>query len=54
MEDKANFGNVAEIDDYIEEFLLEINKAKEENVLNNVKEGVNINLEKDLWLEQQP
>ena len=28
MEDKDNFGNVAEIDDHIEEFIFKINKAK--------------------------
>ena len=53
MEDQAYFDNVEEMDDYIEEFLLEINKAKEGHVLDNAKEGVNVNLQKDVRLEQQ-
>ena len=53
MEEKDDFGNVAEMDDCIEEFILEINKAKAGPVLYNSKDGVNVNLKRDLMLEHQ-
>ena len=41
------------MDDCIEEFMLEINKANTGRVLYNSKEGVNVNLKKDLMLEHK-
>ena len=53
MEDKADFCNVTEIDHHIEEFILEMNKAKMVLVLDNTKEGVNIKFQKKIRLQHQ-
>ena len=41
------------MDECVEEFALEVNQAKEGLVLDSAKEGIDVNLQEDLSLEQQ-
>ena len=52
-EGKTEFVNGIEMDEFIEEFSLEVKEEKVGFLLDSTKEGVNVNLQEDISFEQQ-